>query len=265
MGQKYSALFNQTFFLPQPAFTEEELGDQSGKVVIITGGYAGIGLALAHILYVANATIYLAGRSPSKASTAIEELKNASPESKGRVEFLHLDLADLPTIKPAVQSFFAKESRLDVLVNNAGIMWPPEGSRSVQGYDLQVATNVYGPFLLTLLLHPLLAETAKGSDEGKSFNPGNLVTDLTRHASWIQKLSLKPLLYPVKFGAYTELFAGWSPEITKEKSGCYVLPWGRIGGYNSGLEKAVKRVEDGGEGKAEKLWEVCWEICRPYM
>ena len=61
------------------------------------------------------------------------------------------------------------------------------------------------------------------------------------------------------------MIIGWSPEIMKEKSGCYVIPWGRIGGYNSGLERAVKCVEDGGEGRSEKLWEVCWEICRPYM
>ena len=50
-------------------------------------------------------------------------------------------------------------------------------------------------------------EDEKANPE-QSFNPGNLRSELTRHASWIQKLALKPILYPVKFGAYTELFAG---------------------------------------------------------
>jgi NAD(P)-dependent dehydrogenase (short-subunit alcohol dehydrogenase family) len=55
---------------------------------------------------------------------------------------------------------------LDVLVNNAAIMVPPANSKSVQGYDLQTATNVYGPFLLSVLLYPLLADTAKTAETG---------------------------------------------------------------------------------------------------
>ncbi|KAF1975335.1 NAD(P)-binding protein [Bimuria novae-zelandiae CBS 107.79] len=336
MGQRSSLVLGlqQTFFLPKPTFTENELGDQTGKVIIVTGGYAGIGYELASLLYSANATLYLAGRSAEKATRATQQLEQDHPNSTGRLEFLHVDLADLNTIKPAVEAFTAKEQRLDVLVNNAGVMWPPLGSLSAQGYDLQIATNVYGPFLLTLLLKPLLAETAKSAPEGSvrvtwagsigvewaappgslhfqkastgdgevvkedldnfqmygqskcanvmlgvecarrwggegivscSWNPGNLHSELQRHASWFQKVALGPILYPAKFGAYTELFAGWSPEITKEKNGCYVLPWGQIGTYNSGLEKAIAKKEEGGEGKAEKLWEVCWEVCRPYM
>jgi retinol dehydrogenase-12 len=79
---------------------------------------------------------------------------------------LYLDLSDLTTINPAVQYFLARESRLDVLVNNAAVMVPPTGSKSVQGYDLQTATNVYGPFLLSILLHPILAATAKTAETG---------------------------------------------------------------------------------------------------
>lgn len=97
----------------------------------------------------------------------MEELKQAHPESKGRVEFLQLDLADLGSVKPAVQEFLMREERLDVLVNNAGVMWPPPGSVSAQGHELQTATNVYGPFLLTRLLHPILARTAAKKEHGE--------------------------------------------------------------------------------------------------
>jgi retinol dehydrogenase-12 len=134
------------------------------QVHIITGGYAGIGFHLARILFSKNATLYLAGRSKTKALTAIQALKTAFPQSTGRLEFLYLDLADLTTIKPAAAQFLGKEERLDVLVNNAAIMVPPTGSKSVQGYDLQTGTNVYGPFLLSILLYPMLVETAKRAE-----------------------------------------------------------------------------------------------------
>lgn len=87
----------------------------------MTGGYAGVGFELCKILYAHNATVYVAGRSSSKAEKAIAQIKEASPETSGRVEFLNLDLSDLSTIKPAVQSFTAQQQRLDVLVNNAGV------------------------------------------------------------------------------------------------------------------------------------------------
>lgn len=67
------------------------------------------------------------------------------------------------------------------------------------------------------------------------------------------------------FGVAAKNVKGWSPEITKENNGCYVLPWGQIGQYNVGLEKAIQKKEEGGEGKAEKLWETCWEVTRAYM
>lgn len=91
------------------------------QVFIVTGGYTGVGAELCKILYTHNATVYMAGRSASKAEKALASIKNASPTSKGRIEFLHLDLSDLSTIKPAVNSFSAQQQRLDGLVNNAAV------------------------------------------------------------------------------------------------------------------------------------------------
>jgi retinol dehydrogenase-12 len=110
--------------------------------------------------------LYLAGRSEAKARVAIQCLQSTFPNSNGRVEFLYLDLADLTTIKPAVSQFLEKEARLDVLVNNAAIMVPPTGSKTSQGYDLQTGTNVYGPYLLSILLQPILAKTATMAETG---------------------------------------------------------------------------------------------------
>lgn len=87
----------------------------------MTGGYGGVGFELCKILYAHNATVWVAGRSEAKAQKAIASLKTTSPHSKGSIYFLHLDLSDLSTIKPAVEHFSAQEDRLHVLVNNAGV------------------------------------------------------------------------------------------------------------------------------------------------
>lgn len=80
--------------------------------------FLGVGKELCKILYQHNGTVYLAGRSQSKADSAIEEIKQAHPSSDGRLEFLHVDLADLPTIKKSVEDFMNREQRLDVLTNS---------------------------------------------------------------------------------------------------------------------------------------------------
>jgi retinol dehydrogenase-12 len=60
-------------------------------------------------------------------------------------------------------------------------------------------------------------------------------------------------------GAWTELYAGWSPEITPQMSGCYVIPWGRVGTYNEGLQEAIR------EDKGDTLWKICEGIVAKYM
>jgi retinol dehydrogenase 12 len=149
----------------------------------VTGGYAGIGFELCKILHAHNATVWIAGRSESKAQKAILDIQTASPQSKGRVEFLYLDLSDLSTIKAAAQTFTSQQQRLDVLVNNAGVsvfpllharfacsicpllqvMYPPKGSIDAHGNELQVGTNCLGPYLLYQLLRPLLSKTVASS------------------------------------------------------------------------------------------------------
>ena len=87
----------------------------------MTGGYSGVGFELSQILYAHNATVYIVGRSQSKAFTAITQIKTRFSKSLGRLEFLCVDLSDLSTVKPGVEAFLAREQRLDVLVNNAGV------------------------------------------------------------------------------------------------------------------------------------------------
>ena len=153
-------LIDQCFNIPTPPLTEKNLPDQTNKVVVITGGYAGVGQELGKILYQKNATIYIAGRNADKAQISMNATRNLFTNSKGRLEFLLLDLADLTTVKNAVETFMSKEDRLDVLVNNTGVMRPPSDSKTVQGYEQQLGTNALGHFLLAELLVPILEKTA---------------------------------------------------------------------------------------------------------
>src|SRR4051812_14853069 len=132
--------FSQVF-PPAPTFTEKNLVDLSTKVYIITGAAAGIGLSLAKVLYRLNATIYIGARSASRCDEGISAIKSAVPNSKGTLKPFVADLSDLRTIKPAVSAFLSQEHRLDVIFLNAGVMTPPAGSKTANGYDLELGTN----------------------------------------------------------------------------------------------------------------------------
>ncbi|KAH0366247.1 oxidoreductase, partial [Aureobasidium melanogenum] len=138
---------------------EKDIPDLSGKVIIVTGGNTGLGKE--SVLQFAKhnpSQIYLAARTESKAKSAIEDIKSQVPDAK--VEFLSLDLSDFDSVKAAADSFKQKEQRLDILLNNAGIMSVPY-STTKQGYEIQFGTNHMGHALLTKLLMPVLLKTAE--------------------------------------------------------------------------------------------------------
>ena len=158
----------QSMLVPKPALTESNLPDQAGKVFIVTGANTGIGKDLAGILYSKNGTVYAAGRNVEKTGAAIAEIQKAHSNSSGKIEFLKLDLADLASIKASAEEFLAKEKQLHVLFNNAGVMLPPRGSKTTQGYELQMGTNCLGPYLFSTFLKSILEHTA-------SISPPNTV------------------------------------------------------------------------------------------
>ena len=106
--------------------------------------------------------IYLAARTPSKAQAAIQDIQREVPSAS--VTFLDLDLTSFSSISSAAREFTAHSRRLDILLNNAGIMAVPAGTTK-EGYEIQFGTNHMGHALLTKLLLPTLLSTAKdGSD-----------------------------------------------------------------------------------------------------
>ncbi|SCZ96362.1 BZ3500_MvSof-1268-A1-R1_Chr8-2g10143 [Microbotryum saponariae] len=134
--------------------------DLSGKVIIVTGGNAGIGYETVKALLKKNAKVYLAAQSQDKAEKAIASLKQ---ETGREAIFLKLNLGDLASIKPSAEEFLSKEKKLDVLFNNAGVMTPPTGQLTESGYDLQWGTNVLGPYYFTNMLIPALKASKSAS------------------------------------------------------------------------------------------------------
>jgi NAD(P)-dependent dehydrogenase (short-subunit alcohol dehydrogenase family) len=147
------------FFPPKARFTT--IPTCEGKVFIVTGGTSGIRFELSKKLYREKGRVYIAGRSEEGAQKAISEIQSLMPDSGGSLEFLHLQLDDLESIKESVRMFTSKEEKLHVLWNNAGVSRPPVGSLSKQGIELQIATNCLGPFLFTRLLLPTIQSTAR--------------------------------------------------------------------------------------------------------
>jgi retinol dehydrogenase-12 len=102
------------------------------QVIIVTGGYSGIGYELVKLLYAKNATVYIAGRNEAEGLKALKAIAALHSNSKGRLEFLYLDLSDLNVVKESAQAYLSRESRLDVLCNNAGVMGTPTEEKTAQ-------------------------------------------------------------------------------------------------------------------------------------
>lgn len=156
-------------FPPCPTFTETSLPTLTGHTYIITGATSGVGFELAKILYSRSATVYIAARNTSKITSSIQSIRAEFPASRGRLESLVVDLSDLASIAPAAKAFREREGRLDGLVLNAGVMTPPEASKTKQGHELQMGTNCLGGYLLMRSLEDVLINTSRsaGKDSGR--------------------------------------------------------------------------------------------------
>ena len=139
------------------AFDLSALPDQHGRTVMITGSNTGLGFHNALDLAAKGATVVMACRSESRARDAMSRIQADVPDAD--LEFLPLDLQSLDSVREAAATFRANHDRLDVLVNNAGIMMTPYG-RTADGFEGQMAANYWGHFLLTMSLIDLLPDTA---------------------------------------------------------------------------------------------------------
>ena len=140
------------------SWTSAIAGSLRGQTALVTGGTSGIGEATAEGLLIAGATVHLLGRDRGRTNDAIRRLGIRVPGAASRLHPEVCDLSDLADVRRFGESFLARRGRLDVLVNNAGVL-SPSRLHTTEGVELTFATNVLGPFLLTSLLLPALADT----------------------------------------------------------------------------------------------------------
>lgn len=139
-------------------WTAAEIPSQKDRLAIVTGT-GGLGFEDALALARAGAGVIIAGRNAQKGEAAVQSIRKQVPSAQ--VRFEQLDLASLHSVQSFADRMRARHDRLDILINNAGVMVPPVRQETADGFELQFGTNYLGHFALTALLLPLLA---KGRD-----------------------------------------------------------------------------------------------------
>ena len=135
-----------------------DIGDLTGRVALVTGANSGIGYETARALADHGAHVIMACRNEEKARRARDKLESELDRSS--LELLGLDLADLVSVHRAAARVLASHARLDILINNAGVMGTPY-RQTADGLELQMATNHFGHFALTGLLFDRIVTTER--------------------------------------------------------------------------------------------------------
>jgi protochlorophyllide reductase len=137
-------------------WTLNNMSDQTGRVAIVTGANSGLGYETSLALAQKNATVIMACRNLKKGEAALRDVRSKAPNAS--VELMQLDLGDLSSVRSFAEGFQSKYDRLDILINNAGIMAIPR-SETKDGFETQFGVNHLGHFALTGLLINLLLKT----------------------------------------------------------------------------------------------------------
>jgi NAD(P)-dependent dehydrogenase (short-subunit alcohol dehydrogenase family) len=137
-------------------WTAENIQDQKGRIAIVTGSSSGIGYEAARVLANKNAKVIIAVRSMAKGEIA--KAKIMKQNNFADLEIMKIDLSNLSSIKGFVEEYKGKFKKLDILINNAGVMIPPY-AKTKDGFELQMGTNHLGHFALTLQLLDIIKET----------------------------------------------------------------------------------------------------------
>lgn len=138
-------------------WTVRDIPAQSGRLAVVTGT-GGLGFEDALALARAGAEVILAGRNPDKGAAAVAAIKQQVPSAS--IRFAALDLASLASVAAFAEELAGQVAAVDILINNAGVMVPPQRQETADGFEVQLGTNYLGHFALTGRLLPLLRRSA---------------------------------------------------------------------------------------------------------
>ncbi|TFY74619.1 hypothetical protein EWM64_g9393 [Hericium alpestre] len=230
MGNALSAL--EQMYLPKAKWGMDQIRDLMGQVMIVTGGATGVGKETVMALLTHNAKVYIATRNEQKANAAIEQLK----ESTGKeASFLHLDLADLASVKKSTQEFLSDLPSLpQVTTFSPNLDLLPVSFAATESGKHGKARVVTTSSSAVYLVNELKYETFREQKERRAMATYDMYN--------LSKFDR--ILYPAPHGAPTQLWGGTAPE-TADYDGKFLIPWARLG-------KANPATEDPKPG--ENLW-----------
>jgi NAD(P)-dependent dehydrogenase (short-subunit alcohol dehydrogenase family) len=165
--------------MKQQKWDGENISDQKGNVAIVTGSSSGLGYETAKVLADKNATVIVAVRNEVKGNAAVEKIKVENPNAD--IQVMLVDLANLESVHKFAENFKKNFKKLDLLINNAGVMTPPY-TKTKDGFELQFGTNHLGHFALTGLLIDLIKAT-----------PNSRIVNVSSNAHKIGKLNFDDL------------------------------------------------------------------------
>ncbi|MDP9960757.1 oxidoreductase [Chryseobacterium lathyri] len=139
------------------SWTADDIPSQQGKTILITGANSGLGLEASKVLSSKGAHVIMTARNLKSGNEAISLIKKKNANAK--LDLMHLDLSDFASIHQFSQEFHNKYRQLDVLINNAGVMFPAKRELTKQNFEIQFGMNHLGHFLLTGLLLDVLKST----------------------------------------------------------------------------------------------------------
>ncbi len=161
------------------SWTTADIPDETGRIAVVTGANGGLGLESARALARAGAHVVMAARNQEKAAIALADIRSGVPGAS--LELVELDLGSLDSVRRAAAQILASHERIDILLNNAGVMAVPEGS-TADGFEIQFGTNHLGHYALTALLMGALLDapaarvvtvTSTAHHMGRAVNPSN--------------------------------------------------------------------------------------------
>jgi NAD(P)-dependent dehydrogenase (short-subunit alcohol dehydrogenase family) len=151
---------------------ENLIGQWSDKTALITGGSSGIGVETARALHATGARVFITTRDMAKAQAVVKDILSTSP-SKVEIEIIHMELGSLASVRVGAAEFLARSNRLNILINNAGVMASPEG-RTKDGFETHFGTNQLSHFLLTKLLLPTLRASSSRAFASRVVNVSSM-------------------------------------------------------------------------------------------
>jgi NAD(P)-dependent dehydrogenase (short-subunit alcohol dehydrogenase family) len=156
-----------------------DIPDQHGRIAVVTGANGGLGLETGRQLAAKGAHVVMAVRNQKKAAAAVDEIRTSVPDAA--LELVALDLASQASVRAAAEQIMAAHKRIDLLINNAGVMGIPE-AKTVDGFEMQLGVDHLGHWSLTALLLPALLRTpgarivtvtSTAHHMGRAINPAN--------------------------------------------------------------------------------------------